>query len=902
MKSVNIIPTRLVRRPAVFVSHAFAAFAVMVMADTASAAEVTLNAGPGNAGDAINTSSFASALNWSDTQAPTAGNSYIVPAGRNLRTPLDAGTDITFAGDSMTVAGSLVYKSGANATNINTVTINNLTLNGGTVNNAANFLSPFILAGNGLAIQGAGTSTLLANNATLTVASAITGSTGTLFLSTNTGTAGRQVILSGVNTYTGNILVGGLSGALLSTTGKLAFAIGANGVNNTISGASPFQFDGAFTIDLTAAGDTVGNRWTLVDVATVQEIFSGSFTIDGFTRNFGFWTSADGKYQFNEVTGVLSRIAPDTDGDGLTDAWEETHFGVGNLIENPYDDYDNDFASNHMEFLAGSDPDDVLSYPDTDNDNLNDGWEMAYFNNLGQTAAADPDGDFNSNLIEYAAGTMPNSAFSYPDQDDGGIGDGMNDGWEIRYFGSITAADPAEDSDGDLFSNDIEFLQGTLPNSQVSSPDNDGDGLPDGWEVKYFRVGLEELAEVTTRQNAEGDADADAYTNLQEFRVGTDPTLSSSAPSALAYWRFEEKTSGAVPGDGVGGSQVSSVLDSSGLGNHLMTWRDYTAPTYSTAVPFATVPLTGSTNTASLAFVRDGGNLFITDNIYTTSGVGVNSHVFGAFTIEASFNTNATNVWQVVVGKTGNPIGGQAPFSLKIRASDNRLIAGMVDGAGTAKEAISTRAITTGTWFSSVVTASATELKLWIKGAADANYVLEATTPINGAFYTYAGVNSPWVVGLGKWNNADADPFGGNIDEIRISPKVLQPSEFLIPITSGDTDNDGMADTWENTWFKSLTQTATGDFDGDGTDNLTEFRLGLVPDSGSSRFAAAGGAGGNLTWPSVTGVTFIVQRSTSLAAGSWSTVGTVPGTAGTAGFTDPLPPAGTAFYRVLLQP
>ncbi len=168
----------------------------IAMANFAWSADVTLNAGPGaGTGDAIDTSSFAAALNWSNALAPAAGNAYIVPAGRSLRTPLNGGVDLTFAGDSLAISGSLIYKSGSVATNINTYTINNLSLNGGTVNNATNFAAPFILAGNGITIVGTGTSTVFANNASVTVTAPIVGNTGTLLLSTNGTTAGRQVIL-----------------------------------------------------------------------------------------------------------------------------------------------------------------------------------------------------------------------------------------------------------------------------------------------------------------------------------------------------------------------------------------------------------------------------------------------------------------------------------------------------------------------------------------------------------------------------------------------------------------------------------------------------------------------------------------------------------------------------------
>jgi hypothetical protein len=889
MKSVKTINFHSGRPPIVHASGAAAAFTALILANAACGAEVTLATA-----DALGASSLEVAGGWSNGAAPSAANDYIVPITR-LRTPADT-LPHTFAGNSLkvtTVNGNLTFKG----TGSPVITFNNLVLDGGLIDHLMSSADVFNLAGN-LTITGTG-SRIAASQGAINVASAVSG-TGDLAIINNLVTT-----FSGVSTYTGTITLSGPF--VLAQTGSLTFKIGATGVNNQVTGAGAGAFNGTFNIDLSTAGNTVGNKWTLVNVATVVETFGDSFNIPGFTENENIWTSTDGKYQFLEATGVLSRINADTDGDGLADAWEMQNFK--NLDEFASGDPDEDFATNLMEYQGGTNPNNATSFPDTDNDQLSDGWEIRFFNgSLEQTGAGDPDGDYNSNAVEFAARTDPSQAYSFPDTDGGGSGDGINDGWEIHYFGSIAACVPEADPDGDLATNYEEFsaFPSTDPTVQTSSPDTDFDGIADGWEVKYFRVGSENLEAVIVRCGATDDVDGDGYTNLMEYRANTNPLLSTSFPPALAYWRFEERTTGVVPvGDNTGGNQKDTVLDSTGLGNHMMTWRDYTSPLYSDVVPFATVPLTSTANTASLNFVRDGANLFITDNVYTSSGVVLNSHVFSAFTIEASFNTNATNVWQVVIGKTGNPIGGQAPFSLKIRATDNKLIAGIVDGAGTAKEAVSTRAITTGTWFSTVVTASATELKLWIKGSTDASYVLEATTAINGAFYTYAGVNAPWVIGLGKWNGADADPFGGYIDEVRISGKVLTPSEFLIPVVGNDTDSDGMDDTWETTYFGGLGQTAVGDSDGDGTSNLTEYRLGLVPNSGNSRFTATRAASGMISWPSAVGVKFDVQRSTTLAVGSWETISPpagIDGTAGTTGFSDPTPPLNNAFYRVVLRP
>jgi len=50
-----------------------------------------------------------------------------------------------------------------------------------------------------------------------------------------------------------------------------------------------------------------------------------------------------------------------------------------------------------------------------------------------------------------------------------------------------------------------------------------------------------------------------------------------------------------------------------------------------------------------------------------------------------------------------------------------------------------------------------------------------------------------------------------------------------------DSDNDGLPDNWETQYFGNLTQTGSGDFDGDGKTNLAEFRNGTDPTSAASK-------------------------------------------------------------------
>jgi hypothetical protein len=58
--------------------------------------------------------------------------------------------------------------------------------------------------------------------------------------------------------------------------------------------------------------------------------------------------------------------------------------------------------------------------------------------------------------------------------------------------------------------------------------DRDRDGLPDSWEIDFFRD--------TTSQRSENDPDGDGISNLDEFFDGTNPTaISSLRPRLIAY-------------------------------------------------------------------------------------------------------------------------------------------------------------------------------------------------------------------------------------------------------------------------------------------------------------------------------------------------------------------------------
>lgn len=121
-------------------------------------------------------------------------------------------------------------------------------------------------------------------------------------------------------------------------------------------------------------------------------------------------------------------------------------------------------------------------------------------------------------------------------------GDGMSDAFEIA-FGLDPASDDADgDRDRDGLSNLREFEESTDPTSRdtdsdglsdlqevelyrtyPNNEDTDGDGMPDGWEIDND---LDPFVDDAAR-----DEDGDHFTNLEEYRAGTDPRDARDNPA-----------------------------------------------------------------------------------------------------------------------------------------------------------------------------------------------------------------------------------------------------------------------------------------------------------------------------------------------------------------------------------
>jgi hypothetical protein len=73
-----------------------------------------------------------------------------------------------------------------------------------------------------------------------------------------------------------------------------------------------------------------------------------------------------------------------------------------------------------LELSHANGPDVIVDPDDTDGDGMRDAWEITHFGGLGQTAAGDFDNDGTSNLDEFRLGLDPDPSdgftFSWPSQ------------------------------------------------------------------------------------------------------------------------------------------------------------------------------------------------------------------------------------------------------------------------------------------------------------------------------------------------------------------------------------------------------------------------------------------------------------------------------------------------------
>lgn len=430
-------------------------------------------------------------------------------------------------------------------------------------------------------------------------------------------------------------------------------------------------------------------------------------------------------------------------------------------------------------------------------------------------------------------------------------GDGLGDFWEDQYFGNNDGnPTPAElalqsgnsDADGDQLINALEYSGGTLPNDS----DTDNDGLLDGPEV----AGTSNLYDGLATDPLDPDTDDDGISDGDEN--GALNTAFGNQPTDPHF----------ADTDGDGFTDPAEILGYQ------------TNPNSAASAPLLFALIDNNTRNGSFELLgaAPGAPNAAKATHWDTDPDGDVTY-WTLWPVEATASDDS-----------GTETGGATNGTKK----------GYLQG-GNAVYNLTTHLVQPGDVFNlsydHVPSSGAVGLRggLVYDNAGTITRITEAeltsTVVGNGKRIIYTvPLGSPAIgkaIGVGFKSTG---AFNG-VDSVKLT------------IKGSDSDTDGLVDEWELANFGSLAQNGSGDFDRDGTDNATEAALDLLPADAKSRFAATL-INGTLTWTTAPGKTFTIERSTTLLPGSWSVLSdNVSG--GT--YFDSEPPAGHAFYRVILN-
>ncbi len=190
-----------------------------------------------------------------------------------------------------------------------------------------------------------------------------------------------------------------------------AYAVGALSFDRTAPVITPSLGGGVYELPQTVSllADETANLFFTIDDAALEQDFTpytAPVLIDADV-NFRFY----GEDPAGNRSSVYSEsfVITDTDGDGMSDAWEISQFN--DLTRDGSGDFDGDGITDLEELQFGTDP---LADSDADADGIPDSWEIYYFDNLSHDGTADSDGDTFVDLDEILLGTHPLDADSMP--------------------------------------------------------------------------------------------------------------------------------------------------------------------------------------------------------------------------------------------------------------------------------------------------------------------------------------------------------------------------------------------------------------------------------------------------------------------------------------------------------
>jgi len=217
----------------------------------------------------------------------------------------------------------------------------------------------------------------------------------------------------------------------------------------------------------------------LKDVDEVFGIWTGEYRENDPTSGFGWLrpdptkkdTDADGVSDKDEVVRipnykpwVTDPMNPDTDSDLMEDGLEYTEDIFPWIDWNKGDNYDaegdGDYSGPHDIWctIDRTNP----RNPDTDGDGMPDGWEHDWGYVIAGPSTRVLIARFDALHGTNWAGAVP-------------------DGTKVWLVNPLIGEDKFDDLDNDDLTNIEEYMNSTDP----LNPDTDGDGMPDGWEVRF---------------------------------------------------------------------------------------------------------------------------------------------------------------------------------------------------------------------------------------------------------------------------------------------------------------------------------------------------------------------------------------------------------------------------------
>jgi uncharacterized repeat protein (TIGR01451 family) len=107
------------------------------------------------------------------------------------------------------------------------------------------------------------------------------------------------------------------------------------------------------------------------------------------------------------------------------------------------------------------------------------------------------------------------------------------------------------------------------------------------------------------------------------------------------------------------------------------------------------------------------------------------------------------------------------------------------------------------------------------------------TNTVKPAGATYVGDVFCWTATVARLNTTNDVVFVANDQQGLTNSVVTNQTTIVVPY---DSESDGLDDGWEWTCFSSLTNTPTGDRDGDGHNNRMEYIAGTHPTNVNSKF------------------------------------------------------------------